>query len=276
MRSALLDARSSAASDRPVVLVGEAATGRKRLAEWIHDVSNRSAGPVVKLRCSELRADARRSVREATERSEGGTLIVDLEDADAELGETIAEELSRRRPSSFGSSAWGVRVIVVEQDVVGVARRLVSDAQWIAMPPLRQRKADIPAMIWELVEDVAEEIDHDEFDVAPEVFDACESYSWPANFAEFRPAIERAVVVASRRARIELADLPPSVRAARRVAEAVTVRTLAEVEREHILRVLDQLGGRRRDAARALGLSRSTLLRRLRDLGLVRPKKRAG
>jgi DNA-binding NtrC family response regulator len=272
MRALLRGVRSHARSDAAIVIVGERASGRKRLGEWVHEQSNRSGGPFVTLGCKSLGSDPVKVAREAMSKADGGTLIVDVEDVERDVGARIAGELSRSRASSYGSSAWGVRLIVVDHEILGVARKLVKDATWVAMPPLRERKEDIVELFWEFLEEATIESDHDDPDVAPEVFDAVEAYAWPNNFAEFRSAVERAALVARKRAKIDLADFPLAVRAARREAEVETVRPLAVMEREYIVNVLHRFGGRRGEAARALGLSRSTLLRRLRDFGLVQPR----
>ena len=106
---------------------------------------------------------------------------------------------------------------------------------------------------------------------ASEVLDALHDYPWPGNVRELENAIERAVVLAEGQPRIELGDLPLEVRAPTAGASAAgegQARTLAEVERRHILAMLERLAGNRAATARVLGISENTLWRRLKMYGV--------
>ncbi|MBI4169824.1 MAG: hypothetical protein HY510_07795, partial [Acidobacteria bacterium] len=112
--------------------------------------------------------------------------------------------------------------------------------------------------------------------LSPEALDLLMAYGWPGNVRELENAIERAVVLAEGKPRIEPGDLPPEVRRGSPVpmAKADEIATLVEVERRHILATLDRLGGNRRATARALGIGENTLWRKLTSLGLVVPRRR--
>jgi Nif-specific regulatory protein len=103
--------------------------------------------------------------------------------------------------------------------------------------------------------------------LSSEVFDALMAYSWPGNVRELENAIERAVVLAEGQPRIELGDLPVEVRT-QAGQQTPTSMTLAEVERRHILSVLEAHGGNRGTTARALDIAANTLWRRLKTYGL--------
>lgn len=277
MRELLAEAGRLAATECPIALLGEPGSGRRRLAKLVHLRSGRAEGPLATLRCDGTWKAVRDRCRDAAKAAEGGTLIIDAEAAEFEIADSLRVELSWRSPSLVSGKPRGVRLILREHQVDGLARRVTTDAAWLAVPPLRQRREDLPDLVREFIADAAFDVDaDDEFDVESEVFDALEAYSWPGNFVEFEAVIHRAAVVAARRSMIRLTDLPREVRAALRETGADTTLTLAEVERRHILAVLESVDGRRGAAARALGISRATLLRRLRNMGMVRRRPRSG
>jgi transcriptional regulator of acetoin/glycerol metabolism len=136
----------------------------------------------------------------------------------------------------------------------------------LSLPPLRERKADIIP----LARIFLEQQGHPEMTFGPAARAALLAHRWPGNIRELNAATTHAAVL-SKAAVIEPAALPDDV-----LDPAVTspapsgavMRTLADVEREHILRVLEGSGGRHHDAARVLGIGRTTLWRKLREYGI--------
>jgi DNA-binding NtrC family response regulator len=137
------------------------------------------------------------------------------------------------------------------------------------MPPLRDRKVDIPLLVDAFLKESAAENSKAFRELAPEAMTAVLDYDWPGNVRELRTAIEHGVVM-STADRIALRDLPASVR--NRTHDATPASpgglNLQETETALILRALEDCRGNRTDAARMLGISRRTLHRRLKELNI--------
>lgn len=137
----------------------------------------------------------------------------------------------------------------------------------IVLPPLRERAGDIPLMARVFLREFAGENDKNVNDFTPEALEALMHYGWPGNARELRTAIEHAVVL-TRNEKIGLRDLPAALRAAAPGGGAARLLaqpdlTVAEAEKQLILRALKECEGNRTGAARKLGLSRRTLHRKL-------------
>jgi transcriptional regulator with GAF, ATPase, and Fis domain len=137
----------------------------------------------------------------------------------------------------------------------------------IHVPPLRERVEDIPALVWELLEDLTARMGKKITQVPRATMEALQRQPWPGNVRELRNAIERAVIVTTGDTlRVSaLGDVTPS---------AALPQTLADVEREHILRVLASTRGRikgPKGAAVSLGLNPATLYSRMKKLGITPP-----
>jgi len=141
----------------------------------------------------------------------------------------------------------------------------------IHLPPLRQRREDIPELVGHFLTYYNEENDRYVAHVEKRAMEALQDYHWPGNVRELQNVIERAVIL-SVDGRLELDDSLAAPVAASRTSEN---RSLEDLEREHILSVLESVGWRvsgDRGAARILGLKRTTLEARLRKLGISRPR----
>jgi DNA-binding NtrC family response regulator len=137
----------------------------------------------------------------------------------------------------------------------------------IVLPPLRQRPGDIPLLAKAFLKEFALENGKNVNDFTPEALEALMNYAWPGNVRELRTAIEHAVVL-TRGEKIGLRDLPPGLRAAAPGSSpsrlpALANLTVAQAEKELILRALKECGGNRTEAAKKLGMSRRTLHRKL-------------
>jgi two-component system response regulator AtoC len=140
----------------------------------------------------------------------------------------------------------------------------------IHLPPLRERKQDIPLLAQAFVREFARENDKPVRDIGPEVMDALLAYSWPGNVRELRTSMEHAVVLC-RSDRVDLRDLPQTVRQLEVIDLAAAKKSQApsgelsvkEAEKQLIIRALKECNGSRTDAAKKLGMSRRTLHRKL-------------
>ncbi len=295
MQSLLKRAARFAASDAPVVVLGETGTGKEVVARVLHANSSRSRQPFVAVNVAALPAElleselfghgkgsftgasaARSGLFEA---ADGGTLFLD------EIGEMphgFQAKLLRalqdgeiRRVGENAPFVVDVRVVcathrdLAERVRAGLFRedlyyrlRVLT----LEVPPLRERPEDVLAL--------AEHFLADERSAAVAFTDAAKArlqhHPWPGNVRELQNVVKHGAALATGAA-VDECDLPdpltrpssPSPRGAPANAEAH--KTLAEVEREHILRVLDACGGSQSEAARVLGVARNTLWRKLRS-----------
>jgi len=289
--------RVIAKSDSVTLIQGETGTGKEVIAHAIHNQSARSHGPFVKLNCaaipgplleSELFGHERGAFTGACAQTKGrfqqadkGILFLDeIGDLPLELQPKLLRALQEQEFERLGSSQTirvDVRVVAAtNQDLA----QLVANKQFradlyyrlnvipICLPPLRERAQDIPLLVKHFVKKLSERL-HKPIDVIPDgMIDVLKGHDWPGNIRELQNLIERAVVFSPGSAlRLPLADLKQMTRQ----PSAATSRTLAEAEREHILDVLKQtdwLIGGRSGAAMRLGLPRTTLVYKMRKLGI--------
>jgi DNA-binding NtrC family response regulator len=289
MRRLLARAAALARASAPVVLQGETGTGKEVLARVLHASSRRASKPFVAVNCAALPGDLLESelfghVRGAFtgassdkpglfEEAEGGTLLLDEV---AELPLALQAKLLRalqdgevRRVGSNRAHRADVRILAAThrnlREQVGRAAfredlfyRL--NVFSLTLPPLRERKEDILPIALQLLE--LEEGPARGF--TREAERALLAYGWPGNIRELSNAVRHGAAL-SQGPGVTAADLPDDVRRPR--AASPSMRPLAEVEREHVLAVLDGCGGNQAEAARVLGLARNTLWRRLRAYG---------
>jgi DNA-binding NtrC family response regulator len=134
----------------------------------------------------------------------------------------------------------------------------------LALPPLRDRTVDIPLLAARFLKEFAAENNKNVNDFTPDALEALMNYSWPGNVRELRTAVESAVVL-SRGEKIGVRDLPAALRASISPARLMAKPdlTVAEAEKQLIVRALQENGGNRTAAALKLGMSRRTLHRKL-------------
>jgi two-component system response regulator HydG len=139
----------------------------------------------------------------------------------------------------------------------------------VLLPPLRERREDIPALAEHFVTRSAARLGRD-VRLTPETVERLLRYPWPGNVRELENAIERAVIL-TRGDVVTPTDLPPHVAAALPLGPSPALprqTTLAETERSHILQTLERFGGNHSAAAEALAIGRTTLWRKLKEYGL--------
>jgi two-component system, NtrC family, response regulator HydG len=298
MRQALDVARRVAAVDSTVLLTGESGVGKEAVAKLIHGLSARAARPFLAVNCaavpemlleSELFGHARGAFTGATqdrpglfEAATGGTLLLD-EIGDLPLGMQVKllrvlQEREVRRVGENRVRPIDVRVLAAtHRDLPGeiAAGRFRQDLYYrlrvieLRIPSLRERPEDILPLARAFVAEAAARTRQGVKGFTPRAADQLRRWGWPGNVRELQNVVERAVVLAQG-SRVDLEDLPDEVRTAVPGRGAPgAARTLADVERGHILGVLEASGGNRARAAAQLGIGTATLFRKLKRYGVT-------
>ncbi len=292
----LLETALKVAPTRATVLItGEAGTGKEIVARAIHGASGR--GAFVTANCAAIppaqfeaelfgtaRGDNRAAFAGAAETARGGTLFLD-EVAEVPLAAQPAlrqflKDGEFQRVGAAETEKSDARVIAATsrnlEDAVK-SGRMREDLLFrinivrLDLTPLRERPVDIPALAHHLLERLAARYQLEPADLAPDALAALTAYQWPGNVRELENVLARALALRSGTS-LTVRDLPPHIaRTAGAGARAVpgmshAMLTLAEVERRHILQVLEKTGGNKLKAAQVLGIDRSTLHRKLKHI----------
>ena len=293
-----------ARSDSAVLIQGETGTGKELVARAIHEESLRSPGPFVALNCaamppglveSELFGHERGAFTGALTQTTGrfhhahqGTLFLDeIGDLPLDLQPKLLRVLQEQEFERLGSNRTirvDVRVLAAtNQDLEQMVRerRFRADLFYrlsvfpILLPPLRERREDIPLLAEHFLHKLAPRMNRDLRHIPKEVMEVLRLHDWPGNIRELQNVIERAVIMSSGP---DLRLPPGELKQLVRPNTPSAILTLADAERDHILQVLRQVGwvvGGRDGAAARLGLARTTLLYRMRKLGIVHKKATA-
>ena len=291
-----------APTDSSVLILGETGTGKELIARAIHNLSARRDRPFVKVNCaaipsglleSELFGHERGAFTGAIMRKAGrfevadkGTLFLDeVGDIPLDLQPKLLRVLQEHEFERLGS----IRTQQVDVRVVAATHRdlkqMVADGEFrsdlyyrlhvfpLPVPPLRQRREDIPLLVCHFVDEYARRMNRRIETISPQAIEALTHYSWPGNVRELQNFIERAVILSPGNVlRPPLAELKE---AAVHTASS-KLSTLEQMEREHMLRVIRssnwKIGGPNGAAAR-LGMKRQTLAYRIRKLKIpLRPQ----
>jgi DNA-binding NtrC family response regulator len=295
MRALLEMIARAARSTSTVLITGESGTGKELVARAIHELSERR-GAFVPVNCAAIPADlieaelfghtgqaftgARQPRAGLFEAADHGTLFLD------EIGElplSVQPKLLRalqegaiRRVGQDREREVKVRTLAAtNRDLEDEVRagRFREDLYWrlnvihLSVPPLRERRFDIPLLVEHFIAQTAETTGRQPLDVAPETLAILTGYSWPGNVRELENAVERASALAEG-ARLLPNDLPERVRSTGATAALIARSrerrlTLRELEREYILEILQETGGNKQRAAETLGVDRKTLYRKL-------------
>ena len=288
--------RQVAPTRASVLLLGESGTGKELMARAIHQLSPRASHPLVAVHCaalsptlleSELFGHEKGAFTGAHEKrigrfeqAQGGTLFLDeIGEIDATVQVKLLRFLGERTFERVGSN----KTLSADVRLVAATNKNLHDevkngkfredlffrlrVVEITLPPLRQRAEDIPLLAQTFLREFATENNKNVNDFTPDALEALMNYAWPGNVRELRTAVEHAVVL-SRGDRISLRDLPASLRAGLPAAGparwlAQPDLTVAEAEKQLIVRALKEGGGNRTLAAQKLGISRRTLHRKL-------------
>ena len=289
-----------APSEANVLITGESGVGKEVIANVIHNRSRRAEKPMVKLNCSAFPqamiegelfgymkgafTGATNDFRGMIAEAEGSTLFLDeISEMPADLQTRFLRVLQEREFRPLGSTKTlkaDFRVVAATNRPVHqalVENRLRSDLYYrlntfqIELPPLRERKEDIPPLVATFVKSFAQQLGKAEPAISPEAFQKLLDYGWPGNVRELQNAMEYAVVLA-RQDQISVKELPAEVqlpiplqkteRAARQTSSAA--RSLSAMERNAILDALAQCHGNKKKAAELLGIQRPTLYNKMR------------
>jgi len=301
LRTALSLVSVVAPTDSSVLIQGETGTGKELVARAIHKLSDRNQKPFVKLNCaaiplglleSELFGHEKGAFTGAIGQKTGrfeladkGTLFLDeVGDIPLELQAKLLRVLQEQEFERLGSNRThkvDVRLIAAtHRDLPAMAKHgaFREDLYYrlkvfpIQVPALRQRREDIPELVWHFTELYARRMNKRIEQIPPETMDALVRYRWPGNVRELQNFIERAMILSPH----SILRAPTSELQAFQAPTGsnVSFNGLAEVERDHILRALEAsnwvIGGPSGAAAR-LGMKRTSLAYRMKRLGIGRP-----
>lgn len=292
----LMDTVSQVAPTKASVLItGESGVGKELVADAIHELSNRSKGPFIKVHCAALTASLLESelfghekgsftgaVKEKKGRFEladGGTIFLDeIGEIDAQTQVKLLRVLQERQFERVG----GEKSITVDVRIVCATNRDLPkeiekgnfredlyyrlNVVHLDVPPLRERKDDIPLLMTSFLQQFNSENGRSIEAFSNQAKRALLGYEWPGNIRELRNCIESAVVLA-RTSVIEVEDLPVHIGKAQN-ASSVSLEvgiTLAEAEKQLIISTLASCAGNKTKAAEVLGIGRKTLHRKLQE-----------
>jgi formate hydrogenlyase transcriptional activator len=286
-----------AQTNSTVLLLGETGSGKEVLAQAIHDASSRKDRPMIKVNCAALPASLIESELFGREKgaftgalakqagrfeiADGSTIFLD------EVGELPLElqpKLLRVLQEGEFERLGGTKTIRVDARVIAATNRPLAQAVKegkfredlfyrldvfpIEVPPLRERREDIPMLSWTFVKEFSNSMGKPIDEIADESMSALQEYHWPGNVRELRNVIERAMILShSPRLCIKLAHT-----SLRPVALRATAGSLDEAERAIILQALEQCNWRIRGsngAAVLLDIKPTTLESRIKKLGLT-------
>ncbi len=298
---AVEQATLAARSDARVLLIGESGTGKELLASHIHQNSPFASGPFVKVNCAAIPTElleselfghekgaftgAAASRRGKFELADTGTLFLD------EVGDLHAAsqaKLLRVLQEGEFHRVGGEQPIKVSVRVVSATNRdlaaLVQQEKFredlyyrlsvvpIRVPALRERPSDLKLLAEYFLDDFCQRNNFKPKIIDPAVYPVFERYPWPGNARELRNVIERMAILTQGDS-LTLPSIPVEIRMPKETAHRSTVQEAREsAERDHILRALEEANWNVSGAARALGMERTNLHKRIRALGLSRER----
>jgi two-component system response regulator HydG len=309
MRQVVQTARQVANSDLPVLILGESGTGKELIAKAIHNNSRRRKHRLVTMNCAGMPetiledelfghvkgafTDARTERAGRFEHADKGTLFMDeIGDMPHNMQAKLLRALENGEVVRLGSNdpiKVDVRLISATNqnlDEMVADKRFREDLYYrikgvtITLPPLRERREDIPLLIHYFLGQFAEKNGREIEGIHPDAQQVLMSYSWPGNVRELRNTLENMVVLSSGPT-LGPESLPREIRPAGVGAAAAGAAagtptevknlaglTMEQVEREHIRSTLDMTQGNREQAAKILGIGERTLYRKIKEYGL--------
>jgi DNA-binding NtrC family response regulator len=300
IRALAEEARKVSASDSPVLIQGETGAGKGVLARWLHEGGPRAEEAFVDLNCAglsrefletELFGHEKGAFTGATAAKPGllevahrGTIFLDeIGDVDAQVQPKllkVLEEKQFRRLGDVRDRRVDIRLLTAtHQNLAELVRekRFRNDLFFrintvpLRVPALRERSEDVPALADQILEGLAARWGYAKIALSADASEALAGHSWPGNIRELRNVLERAVLL-SGSPLIDRSEL--RFEAAEPAAAPYDLdRTLIEVERQHIERVLRAEGGRVEAAAKRLGIPRSSLYQKIKRFGIAVGKR---
>jgi DNA-binding NtrC family response regulator len=288
-----------AASERSTVLLqGESGTGKGWVARVIHNHSPRSGGPFVEVNCaglsatfldSELFGHEKGAYTDAKERKVGlfeladhGSIFLDeIGELTLELQPKLLKVLETKKFRRLG----GTRELSVDVRLLAATNRdLVREVETgrfredlyyrlnvmpLVLPPVRDRsREDRLELITRIIADLKTELPGCPSECTTDVLDRLLSAAWPGNVREMRNVLERSMILARGQPAISIEQLPPDLRQRSTTDRRYHAQSLSEVERQHIERTLRHHAGNRTRAAQELGISRATLINKIKVYSL--------
>ena len=288
-----------------VLILGETGTGKELIAHAIHNISSRCGRPFVRLNCAAIPLDLLESELFGHEKgaftgaiaqkigrfelADKGTLFLDeIGDIPPALQPKLLRVLQEQEFERLGSTRThqvDVRLVAAtNRDLTEMVSRgeFRSDLYYrlnvfpILLPPLRERREDIPALVTHFVGILGRRMGREIERIPPETMSALNSYQWPGNIRELQNLIERAVILSNDGV---LPNPLPIAEREQRAAVSLGATTLRHSERTLILGTLETVGwiiGGPKGAAAKLGLKRTTLIHKMQKLGIARPVLQSG
>jgi two-component system response regulator HydG len=300
MQEVVQTARQVASSDIPVLIMGESGTGKELIARAIHNNSRRRKQRLVALNCAglsesiledELFGHVRGAFTGANteregrfEHADGGTLFMDeIGDMPGAMQAKLLRVLENGEVVRVGSN----EPIRVDVRLISATNRkleeMVAEKHFredlyfrikgitILLPPLRERREDIPLLIHYFIQHAAEKYSKQIDGIDPDAQQILMSYSWPGNVRQLRNAIDTMVVLCNSN-RLTVQSLPPDIRpvGSEMVGglDNVAGIRLEQLEKEAIAKTLKMVNGNREQAAKLLGIGERTLYRKIKEYGL--------
>ena len=300
LESVLEKVERVASTDSTVLIQGETGTGKELIARAIHNISARCGRSFVKLNCAAIPLDLLESELFGHERgaftgaiaqkvgrfelADKGTLFLDeVGDIPAALQPKLLRVLQEQEFERLGSTRThhvDVRLVAAtNRDLTGMASRgeFRTDLYYrlnvfpVALPPLRERREDIPALVNHFAEMFGRRMGKAIEQISDETMNALASYPWPGNVRELQNLVERAVILSDDGV---LPNPLPTTATQSVTGSPAAATTLKDSERNLILHTLESVGwviGGQKGAASKLGLKRTTLIHKMKKLGIARP-----
>ena len=279
-----------------MLITGESGTGKGLVARKIHQLSQRSRRPFITVDCgtlvetlfeSELFGHVKGSFTGADankigkfELAQNGTLFFDeISNIGLEVQAKLLRAVEERKISKVGSH----RVITVDVRIIAATNKdltkAIKDGTFredlfyrlnvvlIQMPPLRERKSDIPLLVQHFLEKYNARLRKEIRGISPDALDLLVRHDWPGNVRELENTMERLVVL-SPGPYLEPADLVFAGTILTPATEAADGTSLKDLERDHIIQTLQRCDGHKSETARALGIDRKTLREKLKRYDL--------
>jgi two-component system response regulator HydG len=281
-----------APTDSTVLITGESGTGKGLVARKLHQLSQRSRRPFITVDCgtlvetlfeSELFGHVKGSFTGADankigkfELAQNGTLFFDeISNIGLEVQAKLLRAVEERKISKVGSH----RVITVDVRIIAATNKdltkAIKDGTFredlfyrlnvvlLQMPPLRERKSDIPLLVQHFLEKYNARLKKEMRGISPDALDLLVRHDWPGNVRELENTMERLVVL-SPGPYLEPADLVFAGTILTPATEAAVGTSLKNLERDHIIHILQKNDGHKSETARALGIDRKTLREKLK------------
>jgi formate hydrogenlyase transcriptional activator len=300
LEAVLEEVERVAPADSTVLIQGETGTGKELIAHAIHNLSSRSGRAFVRVNCAAIPLDLLESELFGHEKgaftgaiaqrigrfeiADKGTLFLDeVGDIPPALQPKLLRVLQEQEFERLGGTRThqvDVRLVAAtHRDLTDMVRRgeFRSDLYFrlnvfpVLVPPLRERREDIPELVMHFVEKIGRRVGKKIERIPPTTMSALTSYEWPGNIRELQNLIERAVILAND------GVLPNPLPSGRRKGFTIPLvpNTLSHAERAVILKTLDEVGwvvGGPKGAAVKLGVRRTTLIHKMKRLGIRRPR----